>query len=386
MKVLLVLLHGSFKGSGGSSISAKNLLTYLIKKKADVHVIVRNLGDFTDWMQANGITVHVVSTLTFFAYPSFTSLKDKFLYPLILLRNILFTSFSTMAVRKIIRDIRPDIVHSNNSVFVYGYNAAIKENVPHIWHLREYTGTLGGIVPITFMSALKQKLNKSYTISVSADIADHFECDNPNKDIVVFNAFDTYRKKEYSETKGNYFLFVGNLSEAKGVEDVIVSFCKFAQKHKHPDLWLVGDGKEEYKAYLNKIIQSYNVSNRIKFLGYRKDGVELMNKAQALIVSSHIESFGLVALEGMMSACLVIGNNVYGTKMLFNNCEGCELPYVGNEELIKRMEEVHKNGSDFYRERVLRAQEIAQELYSLENYGSNIYSFYKAILAGKYKI
>ena len=111
-----------------------------------------------------------------------------------------------------------------------------------------------------------------------------------------------------------------------------------------------------------------------------------MNKAQALIVSSHIESFGLVALEGMMSACLVIGNNVYGTKMLFNNCEGCELPYVGNEELIKRMEEVHKNGSDFYRERVLRAQEIAQELYSLENYGSNIYSFYKAILAGKYKI
>lgn len=386
MKVLLVLLHGSFKGSGGSSISAKNLLTYLVSNKTDVHVVVKSLGDFTDWMQERGVTVHVVPTLTFFAYPSYKSIRDKFLFPFILLRNILFSPVSTLMIRKIIRDIEPDIVHSNNSVFVYGYNAAIKENIPHIWHLREYTGRLGGIVPITFLRGLKKKLSRSFTISVSSDIANYFESNNSCKDTVIFNAIDTSCIKQYSTTKGNYFLFVGNLSEAKGAEDVVISFCRYAQKHDYPDLWLVGGGKEEYKEYLQEIIKSYNVEDRVKFLGYRKDGRELMNKAQGLIVSSHIESFGLVAVEGMMSACLIIGNNVYGTKMLLKNCEGCELPYEGNDELIKRMEEVHDNGIDSYRERVLRAQSIAREIYSLENYGLKIYSFYQGILSGKYKI
>lgn len=379
MKILFTLIHGDYKSSGGSNIAATNLISFLLTKGVEVHAIVRNEGDFKNWMTHNGVYVYVAPHLAFFAIPSINNIYDFFLYPIRVLRNLLYYYPAINDVHKIIKKIKPDIVHSNNSIFSYGYIPAKKENIPHIWHLREYAGCFGQLKPFPSLNSLKRKLRNSYTISVTEDIASYFDCKNSAKDRVIYDSVNN-KVGDFCSNKENYFLVVGTITEQKGILDLILGFSKYAKESNKNDLWIVGTGKSYFLSSLQVLVSKLGLNDRVKFLGYRKDVTMLMSKAQALIVSSWVESFGLVTVEAMMCGCLVVGKNVYGTKVLMNNCKGCELPYQTEKELIYNLLEIDRNGIDFYKERLLIAQKTANRLYTSDINNNKVYDFYFEII------
>lgn len=70
----------------------------------------------------------------------------------------------------------------------------------------------------------------------------------------------------------------------------------------------IGETLEEMKKYVKK----NELGNRVKFLGYRNDIVNIFKSCDLSILSSNTEGFGIVAVESMASGTITLGSNVDG--------------------------------------------------------------------------
>jgi glycosyltransferase involved in cell wall biosynthesis len=291
--------------------------------------------------------------------------------------------FNFIAIKRIyslVKEFRPDIIHSNVGPIHIGFHVAKKLNVPHIWHLREYQTLDFSIHPFPSMSRFKKILlsKNNYNIAITKGIYDYFLL--KNNSIVIYNGVLSSENKRMKTSKEKYFLFAGSLSINKGIGELIYSFCSFSKINKEYKLFVAGDTKDKkYKKILFNIVQKYGLTDRIIFLGMRDDIYDLMSNATALIVPSFFEAFGRITVEAVFNGCLVIGYNSAGTKEILEP-EGLGLLYSSNEELVRIMLEVTKKGIEQYYPLIERAQERVVELYSIEQNVNAVYDFYIKIL------
>lgn len=82
------------------------------------------------------------------------------------------------------------------------------------------------------------------------------------------------------------FIFLGRLAVEKGVED-------FLHCNLPGEKWVVGDGPQRYELEA--------MYPEVRFFGYKTGGdlVEILSKADVLVLPSRTETFGLVALEAL---------------------------------------------------------------------------------------
>ena len=92
-------------------------------------------------------------------------------------------------------------------------------------------------------------------------------------------------------------------------QDTLIKACSLLPKEDY-ELWLVGDGerRKELVALVNKLVLQANV----KFWGNRNDIPEILKSSDVNVMSSHIEGFGLSAVEGMAAGKPFIASNVEG--------------------------------------------------------------------------
>ncbi|MBT9187517.1 glycosyltransferase [Zobellia russellii] len=109
--------------------------------------------------------------------------------------------------------------------------------------------------------------------------------------------------------KENSILYVGRMDHAnKRVHRVVEAWEEIAVKHPDWKLILVGDGPEKsnLESYVNK-----NKIERVVFEGFKKEApIEYYRQASILLLTSDLEGFGLVVIEGMIYGVVPI---VYGS-------------------------------------------------------------------------
>lgn len=100
---------------------------------------------------------------------------------------------------------------------------------------------------------------------------------------------------------------VGSFTEQKDQATVIR-----AMKDLPEDVFLllVGDGL--LRQQNERLAKELEVDDRVKFLGIRKDVPRLFKTSDIIIISSHWEGFGLVAVEGMAVGKPVVASDVPG--------------------------------------------------------------------------
>lgn len=76
------------------------------------------------------------------------------------------------------------------------------------------------------------------------------------------------------------------------------------------ELWLVGGG--ELKEEIETFIEDQEMSNRVRMIGIRPDVPSVLKTADIVVQSSHIEGFGLAAVEGMAAGRPLLASNVEG--------------------------------------------------------------------------
>lgn len=110
----------------------------------------------------------------------------------------------------------------------------------------------------------------------------------------------------------NNILFVGTLQPRKNVEGLIEAFRILNIRSQIPhNLLLVGCKGWEYSEVFRRI-NEYGLNDKVKWIGYvdSKDLPVLYNIADAFVLPSHYEGFGLPILEAMACGTPVITSNV----------------------------------------------------------------------------
>ena len=378
MKVLIVIAYGDVGMGGGSTQAAINMMQSMQQyQDLDIHVAYGcgSEGSLTKWCSEHNIKYTSIYGINRYVWPKAKSFVDILKYPMSLFVWWLHFKQSVSQLRRLIKRVKPDIIHANNSVLYCAVKAADKEGVKCLWHIREYADFDFDLFPSKH--SFIKKLQRHNTVSISEDINEHFALKDSKKHSVVYDGVMSVKDVVYNRDKEDYFLFVGSVTKNKGVTDMVEAFVKYSKTEEKGELWIVGNCAEDYYKELQTILKAGNCSDRVKFLGFRKDRYQLMQNARALIVPSLFEGFGFITVEGVMNGCIVIGHNVSGTKMIFDTLEGTELPYSSVEEMVDNMKEVMAHAPEYFENRILRAQTLAAANYSTEQYGKSIYNLYR---------
>ena len=121
--------------------------------------------------------------------------------------------------------------------------------------------------------------------------------------------------KDFKDKK--ILLYVGRLSDQKGVQYLIEALPEVQKKHKDAILLIIGDGP--YKPTLEEVAYENKVSSIVKFLGAlsQEEIAYYYNLCDVFVLpalsnETGTEALGLALLEAMASGCAVIGSNVGG--------------------------------------------------------------------------
>lgn len=373
---ILYVTHNSFLW--GDNRALLSILDGVVLRGITPYVVMASKGNLCQELEKRNIPFQLIKN-HFSFYPPLNSIKDALLFIPRLIRTLLYNSRAENKITTLINTFKPDIIHSNVGPVHIGFHVAKRLNIPHVWHIREYQDLDLKKYPLFSKNAFIKKLQSpiNHNIAISKGIFEHYKM-NQNATIIsdgVLRKNDT----RYNEQKENYFLFVGRLSEGKGVHDLIDAFIEFSHHANKTKLLIAGSGLLNYENKLKQKVSNLNLKERIVFLGFRKDVSDLMEKATALVVPSHFEGFGFVTVEAMFNGCLVIGHNTGGTKEILEK-ENLGILYSGHDGLVAAMKTVVENGIESYFPMIKKAQQRATELYSNEQNAEAVYQYYQEIL------
>lgn len=165
---------------------------------------------------------------------------------------------------------------------------------------------------------------------------------------VIYNLIDIAKIKKMGEENdihlgdGINFVSCGRIHEMKGYDRLINVFHRLDDMGflKHVSLTIIGDGPDLAK--VQNLVQEYGLKDKVKLLGRRKNPYPYVKAADAFLMCSRYEPFGLVVLEAMVLGTPVISTEVASIREIMNENYGT-ITENSKEGLIKAIAEVIKN-------------------------------------------
>jgi D-inositol-3-phosphate glycosyltransferase len=157
--------------------------------------------------------------------------------------------------------------------------------------------------------------------SYGADPA-HVHVVEPGIDLATFQPLDrAVARRKIGYGPGRLLLFVGRLERLKGVE-IAIRALALMRDRDHDDLRLIvlgedsRDGDESEKQRLKAVASALGVRDRVDFLGSvaHHELPYFYAAADACVMPSYSESFGLVALEAQACGRPVVASGVSGLR------------------------------------------------------------------------
>jgi D-inositol-3-phosphate glycosyltransferase len=165
------------------------------------------------------------------------------------------------------------------------------------------------------------------TAAEAEDLVRLYDAD-PDRMAVVAPGIDsgTFFPMEKTEARSKIgfpgerlLLFVGRLERLKGVETILRAFpLATGRRNRDVRLLILGEdsreGGESEKDRLRALAQELGIAERVEFLGSvaHHELPYFYGAAEACLMPSYTESFGLVGLEAQACGCAVIASNVAG--------------------------------------------------------------------------
>jgi len=118
-------------------------------------------------------------------------------------------------------------------------------------------------------------------------------------------------------------LFLGRISQDKGVFDLIKICQRVKQKYPDFSLWIVGSGDRATENKLKKTIAGLSLKKNIKLFGYVSGFQKFLflTSCKIFVSLSHEESFGVAILEAVASGRKTIAYDLPAYKQIYLNNE-----------------------------------------------------------------
>ena len=231
---------------------------------------------------------------------------------------------SIFKIRKIVNQIKPDILHSHwaTSYGIIGCFSNYHPFIVSVWGSDIYEFPYKSFIHKWLIQRVLKSADKicSTSIVMSKEIAKF-----TNKEVFItpFGVDVEKFKPQKQESNKKYFTIgtIKSLEEKYGLEYLIRAFAilKKQLNDKKIKLEIYGDGSQ--KEYLKKLSKDFGLSGDIKFFGHIPHNFvpEKFQRFDIAVFPSLSESFGVAAIEAQACGVPVVVSNVGGLPEVVNN-------------------------------------------------------------------
>lgn len=295
MKILYFITRGDV--IGGASVHLLDLVRGFKSKGHDVHIAVGGKGVFTDMLFNEFDNVHELSYLC----RNINILKDVKAY---------------FEIKKLISNIKPDVVHFHSAKAGFlGRLASSELNVPSVYtvHGWPFTDGVTKLKSEIYKSLEKNMMKKSDAIITVSNfdkaLAETHEFQPLN---IIYPIHNGVRKAELSHLKNKSselkIIMVARFDHQKNQLALIDALNVI--KNENWVLEFIGDGELLSKS--KEKVFDYNLDHKIRFSGSCNDVYARLNKSDLFVLITNWEGFPLTIIEAMSCSLPVIATDVGG--------------------------------------------------------------------------
>lgn len=291
---VMQLIHGF--NTGGAETVVKNYALLMDKDKYDITVLCVEHRDSPYEKILKDARIKVIYTCDYF--------KNK-------LTKRLGTEF---LIRKIIRDIQPDIIHvhllmnhyvkfakpkpETKIVYTQHYDLSRmteKESKLLKWLIAHYQTQL-----IAINDTMQKELNQRFSVSNTYVIKNGIYLEDYKKSVDK----EDVRRKEKIPKDAFVIAHVGRFAEVKNHDFLVDVFEQIKKKNKKAYLLMVGSGETEGKIRTN--LSEKKLDGSYKILHNRTDVAALLKASDAAVFPSNTEGLGIAVIEMQAAGLPVI--------------------------------------------------------------------------------
>jgi glycosyltransferase involved in cell wall biosynthesis len=212
-------------------------------------------------------------------------------------------------LRQHIRNFRPDVVHAHMRtgmllawLWARIYRFAL---VAHVHNVHDRESVLMGLA--------------ERVIAVSRSVAQTMGNQGIPREairVVLNGTLGTPRHPEISNVNAltlerPAIVSVGGMYHRKGIAELLSAFEIVGERFPDAHLYLVGDGPD--RRLFEEQARRSRYCTRIHFEGFQSTPQAYMLSADAFVLASRRESFGLVLIEARQAGCPIVASNTDGT-------------------------------------------------------------------------
>lgn len=228
-------------------------------------------------------------------------------------------------IRKVLTEVRADVIHTHRNCAQYAVPAAILAGVKYRVHTvhnvaEKENGKLARklnkfffkhchLIPVALSEMIRDSIVKEYGI-----VKDGIP--------VIYNGIDLSKcqlKTDYS-VDGNFkILHIGRFSEQKNHIGLLQAFKLFHENHLDSELWLIGDGDK--KAEIENYVTENNLVSSVIFLGLQSDVYTYLHDADMFTLPSNYEGIPMTLIEAMGTGLPIVATAVGGVPDMLTDKE-----------------------------------------------------------------
>lgn len=371
---------------GGAALALYDLI-YEIKKNPEIVpvVITGKRNNLNRMLSDIGVENYCAQFKNFMS-----SYKEPAtLYKILLkIRYMIGQCYAIREIEKVIDFSTVDIIHSNLNRIDIGAILAKKNGIPHVWHIREHADgrdfTLVSVMkdPIAYMNSFD-----SYFISISESVK-RIWGNKGLRESKEFIIYDGIREELYRPlpNKRNFklkMIFLGGYAKSKGQEHLIDALAELPVELKNKfEICFYGNGDKKYIEYLRKKVDENGLSKSMVLNSYQEDIWKHVPDFDVGLTCSHVEGFGRITVEYMMSGLCPIASNGGATPEIVKHGETGILYEAFNTEALRNAVVWAIKNRDTVSKMGMAAAEYAKKQFTMKQHAKKINELYNQILAG----
>ncbi|WP_426449144.1 glycosyltransferase family 4 protein [Paenibacillus sp. S-38] len=299
--------------------------------------------------------------------------------------------FSTVrTVLDIIKKHRIDLVHSHKMELMGGNIAAKLKGIPSVQTVHELPR---GMLPAYQMVGLLNHLlnDKVVVLCERSKVMFRWFGRESGKLTKIYNgiqfseadydsASKSIREQLGLPTEEPLMMTVARLAPEKGMETLIRAAEQFKADGNRGHFVIVGDATFEhekvYKEKLFALAVLLGVTDRVHFVGLRRDVPELLRQADVFVLSSVFDTFPTAILEAMRAGLPVVSTDVGGVPEMVRPENGMVTPVFDHKALS---DAVAKVLSMDYQRMGLRGKEMMEKEFSRAAYVGRTVQLYEEL-------
>lgn len=273
---------------------------------------------------------------------------------------------------------KPDVIHVHSLLLAGPLVLEIykKYNIPYC--VTEHSSTFARkLISDWQWDYLTQAANSSnFCFAVSQALASLLEKKLLNTEWKILpNLLDNQFSKSSSLFKKKYqFCAVARLHPNKGFDILLKAFSIVHKEKPEAKLILGGDGPE--RENLQKLAKILNIEEAVTFAGAlpRENVRLLMAESACFVLSSHVETFGVVVIEALSQGTPVVATKCGGPESIIVSGDGILVEVADVNALAQAMKEVVEN-PELYDSESIRQRCL--ERFSEKAFTSRVMHIYK---------